>query len=306
MTQPETQDGVNIGLEYVKGLNKEASIETEDPQPIYILPRDTIKAFLHETAALLTVPGRLLGLLGVEVTLVASLLTATFRDFFWIKGDTLKGFFIAAAVLVAALVAADLVRIVKNWGAYSVDALTKNLGSRGSRIGRQSQEEKRGSVATDGAGRVQLADSLRVMRWDGQRWRVKPLEDMTVRKLEGCLKITNSTGIHSFAYIILNNELTDSFRIQLELQGDYENVRITASNGEDRNIYAVPSAEQLDKSERHTVVVTRQRDKVAFRTEQEVDLPTGLYHGSAEMPCFVAVSLASRKSVKIFSWDLVE
>jgi len=306
MTQSEQKDGGNIGLEYVMGLYKDAKVETKDPQPIYIFQRDTIKAFLYEKAILLSINARIWGLLGVEVALITALLTAKFRDFSWIKGAHLQGFFIASSVVIAFYVAIDVYRMIKNWGACSVDILTEELGLRGSRIGQQSKDKKVERMMSDVSEHDELLENLRVMCWDGELWRLKQLEKTTFKKHKEYIEIKNTTGIHSFAIIILHIELIGNFRIQFRLQGEYENIRLNSSNGEDRCLYMNTSPEQLEKSNVHSVVITRQRNQVAFRTGEEVDLPMGVYRGNPDMACFVGITLLKDKSVKIFSCEVIE
>lgn len=148
MTKNEKSD-VNIGLEYVKNIYTDTSIETMEAQPIYILHRDTIKSFIHEKVNLFGLEGKILGLLGIEVTIITTLLTATFND--WdviggrvIKGSDIRGTFNAFAIIFFIWTIYEVWNWVRHSSDLDVDSLVSNLGSRGSVI-KPNQEKNGGS-----------------------------------------------------------------------------------------------------------------------------------------------------------------
>lgn len=133
MTSP-TDNTPNIGLDYLTNIYQNTTIETKDPQPIYILHRDTIRTFLHEKVNLLGIEARTLGLLGVEVSLIAALATATFHDFWFLKANVICAAFFLAFLGIGGLLARSSVAWWRTREDRSVDALTDQLGYRGSEI----------------------------------------------------------------------------------------------------------------------------------------------------------------------------
>jgi hypothetical protein len=131
---------IDIGREYLNNLYTKTNIETKEAQPIYILHRDTIKSFVHEKLHLFGIEGKLFGLIGVEVTIITSLLTATFNDWNGIKGNLIQGTFVAFAIIFAVWT----LKVFFVWFAQhkncTVDALIEELGGRGSVI--KSNPEK--------------------------------------------------------------------------------------------------------------------------------------------------------------------
>lgn len=132
MTPPDAKP--NIGMDYLTDIYRETTVETKDPQPIYILHRDTIRTFLHEKIAMLGVEGKLLGLLGVEATVLATLATATFHEMWHVPGDVVCAAFLLVALWAGVYIALNTVRWWKTKVYSSVDALTDELGARGSLI----------------------------------------------------------------------------------------------------------------------------------------------------------------------------
>lgn len=127
-------NGIDIGMEYLKGIYTNTDIETKEAQPIYILQRDTVRTFLHEKIEAFGLAARVLGYVGIEITLVASLVTASFNDWMGIKGHVIEGTFVAFAFVIAILILKDGACWIKNRVSLSVDALAEDLGGRGSVI----------------------------------------------------------------------------------------------------------------------------------------------------------------------------
>jgi hypothetical protein len=128
------QSVIDVGAEVANSIYANSRFEHYGVQPIYVLHRDTIRTFLHEKIGAFERKGRILGLAGIEVSLVASLVTATFNDWRGIKGAYIEATF-TVLVLVCALY---LVRDVWAWlmerASLQVDVLAEDLGHRGSVI----------------------------------------------------------------------------------------------------------------------------------------------------------------------------
>ncbi len=142
MTRNE-KSSPDIGIEVAKGIYSNVVFEHREVQPIYLLHRDTVRTFLHEKLALFEHKGKLLGLVGIEVSLVASLVTATFNDWKGIKGSVIEAAFWVTTLVGIYYLLKELSVWYRNRNGLSVDALAQDLGSRGSVI-KPSQSEHGG------------------------------------------------------------------------------------------------------------------------------------------------------------------
>ena len=134
MTPPENNNGSNIGLEYYKNLYKNTKVKTRDPQPIYILARDTIRTFLHEKKDLLGLRARVLGLIGIEITLISALATAQFSSFWKLGSHIVLGLFTAFTLIVGLCILASVLTWIRHFSDTNIDSLADDLGSRGTEI----------------------------------------------------------------------------------------------------------------------------------------------------------------------------
>jgi hypothetical protein len=140
MTEVNKQ-GIDIGMEYLKGIYTNADMETKEVQPIYILQRDTIRTFLHESLEKFGLSSRLLGYFGIEITLFISLFTASFNDWLGLKGNDIKGTFVAFTIIIGIIIIKNCFIWYKNFNKLSVDELAKELGSRGTIIKSGKKED---------------------------------------------------------------------------------------------------------------------------------------------------------------------
>lgn len=134
MIPPERNQQPNIGLDYLTDLYRETNLETRDPQPLFILHRDTIRTFLHEKIAWFGLYAKLLGFIGVEIPILAAIFTSTFHDTGGISANLIGGVFVAFAILFGIQIVFDGIRYWNIRARASVDQLTDELGSRGSQI----------------------------------------------------------------------------------------------------------------------------------------------------------------------------
>lgn len=125
---------IDIGAEFAKGIYSNAKLVTNEVQPYFILHKDTIRTFLHEKVALLASQGKLLGLIGIEVSLIASLVTATFNEWHGIKGPTIEAAFFLSTVIAGVLTVKEFLLWLQSKSSCTVDALTIELGKRGAVI----------------------------------------------------------------------------------------------------------------------------------------------------------------------------
>jgi hypothetical protein len=134
MIMSNNKDGIDIGMEYMKGIYTNTNVETKEAQPIYILQRDSVRTFLHEKIELLGLSARLMGYLGILLTLIATLATAEFTDFLGLKGPVVNGTFVAFTLIVAVLAIRESITWYKSKSKLDVDSLAEDLGNRGSII----------------------------------------------------------------------------------------------------------------------------------------------------------------------------
>jgi len=139
-----TQDNEPVGQQrdtaapfiasFTANLYSDAKLVTTAPQPITVLFRDTVKTFLHEKLLLLSSSERLLAYLGIEVTILATLLTAEFKDIGPFKGSLITGAFFAFFIIFLFL----LIKASFFWWNHrkeiAVDALAEDLMQRGTII----------------------------------------------------------------------------------------------------------------------------------------------------------------------------
>ena len=141
---------INIGETITKSIYSNVKFEHLEVQPIYVLHRDTIQTFLHEKLGLFEQQGKLLGLLGIEVSLIASLVTATFNDWKGIKGNVIEASFLVFSLICGYSIVRESIRWLKYRVTLNVDKLSTELGGRGSVI--QPNEQKANpAVHTDAA-----------------------------------------------------------------------------------------------------------------------------------------------------------
>jgi hypothetical protein len=131
---------IDIAVEISKAIYSNVKFEHRGVQPIYVLHRDTVQTFLHEKLGLFEQQGKLLGLWGIEVSLIASLVTATFNDWLGIKGAVIEASFWVVSIICGYHIVRESIRWRKYRDTLSVDALSNELGGRGSVI--QPNEQK--------------------------------------------------------------------------------------------------------------------------------------------------------------------
>lgn len=124
----------HIGLDYLTDIYTDSEIETENPQPLYILYKDTIKTFLYEKLDDLKKGGLVWGYIGAEITIIATLLTTEPSGVWIISGKTIKGVFLALALLLGFLIWLSRNHISWPKSEATMEDLVCELGRRGTII----------------------------------------------------------------------------------------------------------------------------------------------------------------------------
>ncbi|MBR4823889.1 MAG: hypothetical protein IKZ86_03760 [Spirochaetaceae bacterium] len=95
-----------IGTDFLHNLYSDISLETKDPQPYYIVHKDTFKTFLYEHKDSLNYGDKALSFLGIEVSVIVSLFTCDFKNLLGndnkiiVDGKTIQGVFICSALVI--------------------------------------------------------------------------------------------------------------------------------------------------------------------------------------------------------------
>ena len=95
-----------IGTEFLQNLYSDVSLETKDPQPYYIVHKDTFKTFLYEHKDSLSYGDKALSFLGIDISILVSLFTCDFKTWtgkenkILVDGKTIQGFFICCALVI--------------------------------------------------------------------------------------------------------------------------------------------------------------------------------------------------------------
>jgi hypothetical protein len=123
----------DMGAAMTANLYAKAKFDAGEVPPYFMLHKDTIRTFLHEKMELLGAEGRLLGLWGIELALIAALLTSTFKDFGGIK---------VFSIIRGWMILRDTISWWKNRAKCSVDDLADELGRRGAVIRHDAPERE--------------------------------------------------------------------------------------------------------------------------------------------------------------------
>lgn len=130
----DSKIGSNIGHDVLNNMYTNMSMETKDPQPLFILYRDTIRTFLHEKSGVLGAEGRVLGFFGVELTLIATLVTCTFNNFIGIDGAVIEGAFLTFAIIIGFYLLKEVRNLILLLNRNGINEMVDELGGRGSII----------------------------------------------------------------------------------------------------------------------------------------------------------------------------
>ncbi|MBN1420812.1 MAG: toll/interleukin-1 receptor domain-containing protein [Planctomycetes bacterium] len=147
--------------------------------------------------------------------------------------------------------------------------------------------------------------TLRAMCWDGRgRWQFHPMEVMGVRAEKDHLEITNRVTFHYHARVVLDQRLTGDFSSELVIQGRYCDLQMVAADGEDRVLYANPSAQGIDTDAVHTYRVNRRAGKVEFRLAEDRVLRHDSYLADAGMDCYLSIAFRAGESFRLYFWSI--
>ena len=115
-------------------IYSDTQLEHKDVQPIYILQRDTIRSFFYEKISDMSSESQFYCYLGIAITLLATVITATFTDIWIVKAELIKSTFLILTIYFIIKLIISGIKWIKTRNSNSPSALTDELGSRGSII----------------------------------------------------------------------------------------------------------------------------------------------------------------------------
>jgi hypothetical protein len=91
-----------IGTAVVSDLYANVTFEkgNTDVDVYFVTHKQSVKAYLLEKREILGLNGKLLGVAGIEITIVLSILSGTFQEVAGVKPETVKGIFAGLAIAV--------------------------------------------------------------------------------------------------------------------------------------------------------------------------------------------------------------
>jgi len=131
---PNHQTGITVGDDVIRSLYSNFDLAVQEPQPLLVLHRDTVRSFLHEKLSILVSESRLLAYFGIEASLISALATSTFSDLWVIKATLIQGTFSAFSIIIGLLLIRELWRWWHDARGMTPNTLTDELSQRGALI----------------------------------------------------------------------------------------------------------------------------------------------------------------------------
>lgn len=143
------QNKNNIATGFFENLYSDVSLETKDPQPYYIIHKDTFKTFLYEHKDSLNYGDKVLSFLGIDISILVSLFTCDFRnwigneDKILVDGKTIQGFFICCALVIGIFFVYYGIKWICNFKKSSINFMCSELEEKSSLlIGKNNIQEE--------------------------------------------------------------------------------------------------------------------------------------------------------------------
>ena len=141
MTRNSDDKKGKIGTDVISSLYTSPKLFVLDAHPHFILHRDTLRAFLFEKQGLFGLRERVIGWIGIEISLITTLIISTFHDWRGIPAAVLQAVFIVVAGIIAILFTVDCFKLIRYRGDLSIDTLSDELGTRGAVLKPEQLEE---------------------------------------------------------------------------------------------------------------------------------------------------------------------
>ncbi|MCK5058670.1 MAG: hypothetical protein KAT34_18600 [Candidatus Aminicenantes bacterium] len=149
-----------------------------------------------------------------------------------------------------------------------------------------------------------LKKQLKVMCWESNKWKIYPLDKLTIRTENDVLIIINKTYIHRFARLIYDKKLAGDFNSIISLKGNYRSIGLFTANGEDRTMSIRPSDQSIDVKNKHNFEISRKDSNIKFQTSEGKRLYCKKYRAHEDMEFCTGLSIINDAKVKIYSWEV--
>ena len=122
------KDSGSLGTDVIKSIYTNSENTEKNPQPLYIVHKDTMKSFLYENKNALSIVDRLLT---VGVTFITIIITY-FKDtnVFGLDGSQVKGVFLCLSIGFGVYLIYLIYTLFNTWNRRNVDGLCEILEKR--------------------------------------------------------------------------------------------------------------------------------------------------------------------------------
>lgn len=122
----------SIGTDLLKSLYTNPEITQKNPQPYYIVHKDTMKTFLHENKGSLSIVDRFLTILVSFITILLTYFTSNFKEteVFGLDGSQIKGCFLCLLIVFGVYLVYLIYELIRTRHMRDVDSLCSMLEKR--------------------------------------------------------------------------------------------------------------------------------------------------------------------------------
>lgn len=122
----------SIGTDILQSIYTNSENTAKNPQPFYVVHKDTMKTFLYENKSALSIIDRLLTIGVTFITIVITYFTSNFKDteIFGLEGTQIKGVFLCLSIGFGVYLIYLIVALIKTWNKRNVDGLCEILEKR--------------------------------------------------------------------------------------------------------------------------------------------------------------------------------
>lgn len=122
----------SIETKIIQSIYTNSGNIAKNPQPYYVIHKDTMKTFLYENRSALSIFDRLLTICVTFITIVITYCTSNFENtvIFGLEGTQIKGVFLCLSIVFGAYMIYLIYSLKKTWERRNVDGLCEILEKR--------------------------------------------------------------------------------------------------------------------------------------------------------------------------------
>lgn len=126
------KDSGSLGTDVIKSIYTNSENTEKNPQPLYIVHKDTMKSFLYENKNALSIVDRLLTVGVTFITIIITYFTSNFKDtkVFGLDGSQVKGVFLCLSIGFGVYLIYLIYTLFNTWNRRNVDGLCEILEKR--------------------------------------------------------------------------------------------------------------------------------------------------------------------------------